>query len=216
MTEPTFREDGLTLEIKCSIDAPSEAVWRCWTQPDLFKEWFCPKPWKVIDADFDLRPGRRMNTVMQGPDGARVENAGVWLEVDTRRRLTFTDAFTEGFVPSDSPFITSYVELSEAGDGRTEMVWGARHNNAEDKQTHLEMGFQEGWSAAAGTAGRACKIAQRAFGALACHGLQGEAPDMPVPDPRRRDRSQILRLDPAGQRDRQSLPARSVRATAHR
>lgn len=149
MTDTTFREDGLTLEIECNLDAPRRAVWRCWTEPDLLTQWFCPKPWRVAEADSDLRPGGRMNVVMEGPDGTRVDNVGIWLEVVPGKRLTFTDAYSEGFVPRESSFMTGYVELSDAPGERTKMVWGARHGKTADKQAHLEMGFQQGWSAAA-------------------------------------------------------------------
>ena len=27
------------------IDAPREKVYRCWTEPELLKQWFAPKPW---------------------------------------------------------------------------------------------------------------------------------------------------------------------------
>ena len=64
-TEPTGEEH--TLVIERVLGAPRTAVWRCWTEADLLKQWFCPKPWEVAEADFDLRPGGRMNCVMQGP-----------------------------------------------------------------------------------------------------------------------------------------------------
>ncbi|MEO1608313.1 MAG: VOC family protein [Pseudomonadota bacterium] len=150
MKETSFRDDGLTLEITCIVDAPRTMVWRCWTEAELFRQWFCPKPWMVTEADFKLQPGGRMNTIMQGPDGTRVENSGVWLEIEQGRRLTFTDAYSEGFIPNASSFITSYVELSDRPGQQTEMVWGARHSNDTDKQKHLAMGFQQGWSAATG------------------------------------------------------------------
>ena len=150
MAEATFRDLDLALELEFEINAPRAAVWRCWTEPDLFKQWFCPKPWNVVEVEFDLRPGGRMNTVMQGPDGTRVDSKGVWLDVDERRRLTFSDAFNEGFMPNASAFMTSNVEFSDAPDNRTRMVWGARHSNEADKQKHLQMGFKDGWSAAAG------------------------------------------------------------------
>ena len=67
-----------TLHIDRVLNAPKAAVWRCWTEADLVKQWFCPKPWTVPEADFDLRPGGRMNTVMQGPDGTRVEFMEPW------------------------------------------------------------------------------------------------------------------------------------------
>lgn len=147
MSNFEIRKDGLTLEITRVIEAPRHVVWRCWTDPDLLKQWFCPKPWSVPEADFDLRPGGRMNTVMAGPEGERFENEGIFLEIVEGVRLTFTDAFSEDFVPRPNPFMTGYVELSDLPDGRTRLVWGARHANEADREKHLQMGFEEGWKA---------------------------------------------------------------------
>ncbi|WP_370335290.1 SRPBCC family protein [Parvularcula marina] len=145
----TFRkEEPLTLVIERIIDAPRHNVWRCWTEAELLKQWFCPKPWHVPEADFDLRPGGRMNTVMAGPNGERHENFGIWLEIVPEERLVFTDAYREGFMPAPSHFMTGFVELSDTDDGGTKMIWGARHNEEATMKTHLEMGFEDGWKAA--------------------------------------------------------------------
>lgn len=137
------------LVIRRTLAAPRAAVWRCWTEPELLKQWYCPKPWTVPEADFDLRPGGRFNTTMAGPNGERAENTGVWLEVVPMERLAFTDAFTEGFIPRAESFMTGYVWLSDGPDGTTEFVWGARHTSDEQVKQHREMGFEAGWNAAA-------------------------------------------------------------------
>ncbi len=142
-----FAPKDLRLDIV--IDAPRAAVWRCWTEPELIQQWFCPKPWRVSHAEIDARAGGRMNTVMEGPNGERFENVGAWLEVEHERRLTFTDGYSEGFVPASSHFMTGYLELADAPGGKTHMIWGARHASAEDTEKHLQMGFMEGWQAAA-------------------------------------------------------------------
>ncbi len=139
----------LTLAIERVLDAPRAAVWRCWTEPALLAEWFCPKPWRVAEADLDPRPGGRMNVTMAGPDGERMENTGAYLEVVEGHRLVFTDAFAEGFVPRPESFITSTVDLADHGEGGTRMVWSARHATEETRDQHLEMGFEAGWNAAA-------------------------------------------------------------------
>lgn len=131
------------------IDAPRHAVWRCWTEEDLLKQWHCPRPWSVPEADFDLRPGGRFNTVFAGPDGERMENKGMWLEIVPEERLVFTDFYTEGYVPQGDGFMTGFVELSDTEDGKTRFIWGARHRNAETMKQHVEMGFEQGWGAAA-------------------------------------------------------------------
>ena len=90
-----------------------------------------------------------MDTVFAGPDGERLENVGCFLEVLPEERLVFTDAFAADFMPRAEPFVTCVVDLSEESGGRTKMVWGARHATAEARQKHLDMGFDEGWNAAA-------------------------------------------------------------------
>ncbi|WP_428644917.1 VOC family protein [Roseibium sp.] len=153
MSDFEIRKDGLTLEIMRTIAAPRQVVWRCWTDPELLKKWFCPKPWSVAEADLDLRPGGRMNTVMAGPNGERIENAGVFLEIVDGERLTFTDGYEENFVPKAISFMTGYVELSDSADGCTRLVWGARHTSEVTRDQHLEMGFEEGWKAASAQLG---------------------------------------------------------------
>ena len=150
MTTQCRREEPLTLVLERIINSPRETVWRCWTDTALLKQWFCPKPWQVPEADFDLRPGGRMNTTMAGPNGERFDNVGCFLEVVPHRRLTFTDFFSEDFVPRAEPFITGYVELSDTADGGTRMIWGARHATEDSLKKHEEMGWEPGWTAASG------------------------------------------------------------------
>ena len=138
------------LSIACHINAPRGAVWRCWTEAALLKQWYCPRPWKVTQAEIDLRPGGRMNTVFAGPNGKVHDNKGVFLDVAPMERLIFTDAFSEGFMPKDgTPFMTGFVHLSDHPDGGTSMHWGARHWTADNKAKHEAMGFHEGWKASA-------------------------------------------------------------------
>lgn len=140
-------DNGLTLVLDRTIDAPRHLVWRCWTEIDLFKQWYCPAPWTVPMADFDLKAGGRMNMLMQGPNGEQQDLKGSFLEVVPEERLTFTDAYTEGFKPTASSFMTGFVRLGD-NNGSTHLIWGARHATKEAADQHLEMGFEGGWTAA--------------------------------------------------------------------
>lgn len=102
-----------------------------------------------------------MNTVMEGPNNARVDSKGVWLEVVPYSRLVFTDAFTEGFVPTADPFLTWFMELTDERHERSKMIWGARHRSREDVKRHLEMGFKAGWNTAVD---QLDELAQKVFG----------------------------------------------------
>ena len=69
------------------LDAPVAKVWRCWAEPELFAQWFLPKPWQISDAKLDLRNGGEISCVMNGPNGERHEYTGVFLDVMSETAL---------------------------------------------------------------------------------------------------------------------------------
>ncbi len=71
----------------------------------------------------DLRPGGESFSVMNGPNGERFENLGVFLEVVPMKRLVTTDAFLPGWVSSDRPFTVADTLFVEAGGGKTKYAW---------------------------------------------------------------------------------------------
>ncbi|MFN4024402.1 MAG: SRPBCC family protein [Hyphomonas sp.] len=140
-------EHVLTLER--TLEAPVAKVWRCWTEPKLLEQWFCPKPWYVSDVRMDLRPGGESFFVMHGPEGERFENLGVYLEVVPMKRIVTTDAFHPGWVPSARPFMVAETLLADAGAGRTHYTARAMHWSEDTLKEHEAMGFHEGWGMAA-------------------------------------------------------------------
>ncbi|MEO8242057.1 MAG: SRPBCC family protein [bacterium] len=144
----------LDLELTRLLAAPPALVWRCWTEPELICKWFCPKPWFVSEAVVDLRPGGRFFTLMNGPDGEKVPNEGSFLDVVPERKLVFTDIMGEDYAPIAQPesgaglsFAAVLTFEPEAGGTRYRAV--ARHAKPGDAKMHKEMGFHEGWWAAA-------------------------------------------------------------------
>jgi uncharacterized protein YndB with AHSA1/START domain len=138
-------EHTLTLERTLPV-APAK-VWRCWTEPALLVQWFCPKPWGVSEAVMDLRSGGRFFTHMVGPNGEQGPNEGVFLELVPGRKLVFTDAFQAGWVPA-KPFMVGEITLADTPEGHTRYTARALHWNAEDKAQHEAMGFHDGWGVA--------------------------------------------------------------------
>jgi uncharacterized protein YndB with AHSA1/START domain len=133
------------LSIERLIDAPVEAVWRAYT--DHLGEWFCPKPWRAEVVVMDLRAGGRAAITMHGPDGKVMPNDGVYLEVVPQRKIVFTDAFRDGWIPQ-GPFMVGFMEFTPR-DGKTHYRAGARHWTREALEQHKEMGFEQGWSVVA-------------------------------------------------------------------
>jgi uncharacterized protein YndB with AHSA1/START domain len=139
---------GHELVLSRIIDAAPEMLYRAWTEPDLLRRWFCPRPWGVARATLDVRPGGICHVVMLSPEGEEFPNPGVYLDVIPTRRLVFTDAYVEAWIPSDKPFMTGVIDFEDLGDGRTRYTARALHWTGADRETHEKMGFHEGWGKA--------------------------------------------------------------------
>ncbi|MFO1161145.1 MAG: SRPBCC family protein [Reyranellaceae bacterium] len=126
------------------IDAPREKLYRAWTEAELLKQWFAPKPYTTPDAELDVRPGGANRIVMRGPDGKDIPCPGIWLEVVPNQRLVMTDAYVKAWEPSAKPFMTVVLTFEEEA-GKTRYTARVRHWTVEDREAHEKMGFHEGW-----------------------------------------------------------------------
>jgi uncharacterized protein YndB with AHSA1/START domain len=130
------------------IDAPREKVYRAWTDAELVKQWFAPKPYTTPVAELDVRPGGTAFVVMRGPDGKDLPTHGVYLEVVPNRRLVSTDAYTRAWEPSEKPFMTLILTFDDEGGpggGKTRYTARVLHWTVADREAHEEMGFHQGW-----------------------------------------------------------------------
>lgn len=143
MAEPAHE-----LTLSRLIAAPRAIVWRCWTEPDLIKQWYTPRPWTTPVVEVDVRAGGTSYMLFRGPEGQEFPNRGVYLEVVPEERLVFTDAYVEAWVPSAEPFMTAIVRFSDE-DGGTRYEAFVRHWSEEAMKRHETMGFHQGWGAAA-------------------------------------------------------------------
>lgn len=130
------------------IGAPRPVLWRCWTEPELLKQWFTPRPWTTPVVEIDLRPGGSSRMIFRGPGGEEFPNDGVYLEVVSEKRLVFTDAYRDAWTPSFKPFMTADVTFTEE-EGGSRYTARVLHWTAEDKAQHEQMGFHQGWGKAA-------------------------------------------------------------------
>jgi uncharacterized protein YndB with AHSA1/START domain len=146
MNAKSWKEGDRELVLTRTYDAPAAALFKAWTDPELVKQWFTPKPWSTTRAEFDLRPGGASLVVMADPDGNEFPNPGQYLEVVENRKLVFTDAYLGDWKPSEKPFFTCVLTFEENADGTTTYTARARHWTVEDCQKHEEMGFHQGWA----------------------------------------------------------------------
>ncbi|WOI12402.1 SRPBCC family protein [Thalassospira lucentensis] len=139
-----FKPETHELSLTRLLDAPREKLFRCWTDAELLKQWFVPKPWTIARVDLDVRPGGSTLIVMKNPEGDEFPNPGIYLEIVENEKIVLTDAYTSAWVPSAKPFMTAIVTFADEGD-KTRYTAIARHWSEEDRKAHEEMGFHEGW-----------------------------------------------------------------------
>ena len=118
MADAPRPEDGLL--ITRVFDAPRQQVWREWTTPEAFADWYGGPEFEipVETVSMDLRPGGGWKaTMLAGPDGGEIQWEGEYVEVVEPERLVLT-------VTDDEPggvYDTVTVVLTEIADGRTQM-----------------------------------------------------------------------------------------------
>ena len=114
------------------LDAPREAVWSAWTDPELVKRWWGGGNWTVPTASIDLRVGGNYHICMRSPEGQEVWSTGVFREVVAPERLVMTDSFADEqgkVVPgshygmsADWPLELEFVVTLEAEGDRTKLT----------------------------------------------------------------------------------------------
>lgn len=135
------------LTVSRVIKAPRSAVWRAWTEPKHFEQWWAPAPVKTKVLDMTLEAGGSFDTEMTLPDGTVMASKGCFLEVISQERIVFTDALQGGWRPNEEAFFSAVITLEEHPEG-TLYTATALHKNDEDRQKHADMGFLDGWGTA--------------------------------------------------------------------
>jgi uncharacterized protein YndB with AHSA1/START domain len=115
--EAAGAEPGIT--ITRVFGAPRERVWREWTEPERFADWFGGTQSEVpLDSvSMDVRPGGSWRLTMLVEPGRRtIHWRGEYREVIEPERLVFTICDQP-----DEVYELIAVVLTDLGDGRTEM-----------------------------------------------------------------------------------------------
>lgn len=122
MTEQPPRDDALRLGISITrvFDAPRERVWREWTEPEAFADWFGGHDGHIplSTVSMDVRPGGAWSLTMLAARG-EIHWHGEYREVVKPERLVLT--FSDH--TDDDRYELVIVVLRSLGDGRTQMTF---------------------------------------------------------------------------------------------
>jgi uncharacterized protein YndB with AHSA1/START domain len=97
-------------------DAPVQAVWDAWTDPEQVKQWWGPRGFTITTHAKDLRAGGHWHYTMHGPDGVDWPNKTHYFEVEPRAKLVYD----HGGNDEQAPLFRVTVLFSEI-QGKTKM-----------------------------------------------------------------------------------------------
>jgi uncharacterized protein YndB with AHSA1/START domain len=97
-------------------DAPVEAVWDAWTDPEQVAKWWGPRGFTITTHSKDLRPGGSWVYTMHGPDGVDWPNSTRYFEVEEHKKLVYDHGGSE-----DRPPLFRVTVLFSEVEGRTKM-----------------------------------------------------------------------------------------------
>ena len=114
------------------FDAPRELVWKAWTEPERFMQWWGPKGFTSPVCKIDLRVGGKYLNCMRSPEGKDYWSTGVYREVVEPERIVCTDSFADAegnVVPAthygmspDSPLEMLVRVTFEEHEGKTKLT----------------------------------------------------------------------------------------------
>lgn len=123
--------ERITVEVL--VNAPSQKVWHCWTEPGHITAWCSPSDdWHAPRAENDLRVGGKFMTRMEARDGsAGFDFGGTYTAVEEAKLIEYT--MDDGR--------TVRIEFSEEGGGcRVIEAFDPEDENPREVQ-------QSGWQA---------------------------------------------------------------------
>ncbi len=133
------------------FDAPLEQVWKAWTDKDILDKWWAPKPWQAKTKSMDFREGGTWFYSMVGPDGKENHCRVDFKTIVENESYSGDDAFCDenGNITHDLPGMRWLSKFSSAGVG-TKVEVEITFATEADMQKIIEMGFEEGFTAAHG------------------------------------------------------------------
>ncbi|MFG1913452.1 SRPBCC family protein [Micromonospora sp. NPDC048898] len=122
------------------FEAPARLVFAAFTQPELLVRWYGARGWSLVECDVDLRVGGRWRFVSQGPQGARMVQAGMYRYIEPPRRLVCTELFEDQSYPGETLVSHEFTELA----GRTTVTTTLRYATAQGRDTVLRYPMTRG------------------------------------------------------------------------
>jgi uncharacterized protein YndB with AHSA1/START domain len=138
--------DSKEFTISRTFNAPRDLVWKAWSDPASFGQWWGPKGCKIDVAKFEFRPGGLFHYGMKMPDGQIWWGRFVYRDISKPERIVFVNSFSDaaGGI-TRAPFsaawpleILNNLTFTEQGGKTTLALRGGPINPTDDERATFE------------------------------------------------------------------------------
>lgn len=147
---------GRPFVIKRTFKVPRGWVWKAWTEPEGFAQWFGPKGCTVTDVKMELRPGGICHCCVRPPDGREMWGKFIYREIAEPDRLVYSQHFSDRaggitrhpLSPTWPLQMLATVAFVEQNGGTDLTVQWAPLNPTADEQKTFDSahdGMNQGW-----------------------------------------------------------------------
>ena len=133
------------------FNAPLEFLWKAWTEPEHFMNWYGPKNFTIPICEINLKIGGRHFWSMKSNDGRQMYYTGTFQEIVPMERIVFTDSMSdaEGNVisptamgmPEGSPEVMEVTVKFIHKDGKTTVT--VSHIGVGKGADYASMGWEQ-------------------------------------------------------------------------
>jgi uncharacterized protein YndB with AHSA1/START domain len=152
-------EENIKLQLTRVFDAPREVVYRAWTDPNQFKQWFgaaaCGGA-TLESVKVDARVGGKYRLQVRKEDGEYFTSVGVYREVTAPERLVFTWQFEKDgsgteYGEVEPPEMVVTVDFKARGKQTQLTLTHEKFASVESRDRH-----EEGWNRCLDSLGKFC------------------------------------------------------------
>ncbi len=156
MVEEASRETAGQVMVSREMNAPPEAAWRAWIDPDQIRRWWGPTGFTCPSADVDFRVGGSTLVSMQAPPeygGFVMHNLWTYTAIDEPSRIEFISTFADADgnvierasagIPAGVPNEVPHVVEFEALPGNRTRVTVTEYGYTSEEARSMSEGGQE-------------------------------------------------------------------------
>ncbi|PFG39393.1 uncharacterized protein YndB with AHSA1/START domain [Georgenia soli] len=143
--------DALTMTIVAEFPVPVRRLWDAYADPRQLEKFWGPPGWPATFARHDMAPGGRSSYWMTGPGGERAGGYWEFVAVEPERSFEVIDGFAgpDGAPDPAMPTMRMTCTFDET-DAGARVTTTTRFGSLDELQKLVEMGMQEGMTAAMG------------------------------------------------------------------